>query len=371
MQKSLGKVILVVVIAGLLTGSIAVASAATKVRTVTTSQGTTVDILSITGTVTAVSDPETNSGFFGRFRRRHVEATITDDADGKTYTLEMGPVEAGAITMKVGDKVTVEGTVATRGSKNVVHVWTFTGADGKTVTLRKDDGTPNIETVTVEGEVTEVNRDSASGTDTRPPKSLDTIKVRESDGTEVTVVLGRAGDRISVNVGDKVKVTGFTTPMSATTVMATEFTGADGTTVTLRHLDDVPHGPISAAETVSVEGSVTKISLNEEDDDAAARRKGEPFGTIDIAKADGSSVTVVLGRSVQSISVNVGDKVKVTGVQSPGDATTIIATEFTGADGTTIQLRGPGRAGRGRGAGEGPRGWSGGTCPTGLAGTDS
>jgi len=37
--------------------------------------------------------------------------------------------------MKIGDIVTVEGTSATRNSVKDLQVWTFTDADGKTITL--------------------------------------------------------------------------------------------------------------------------------------------------------------------------------------------------------------------------------------------
>jgi outer membrane lipoprotein-sorting protein len=63
MRKTSGKVVLAIVIAGLLTGGIAIASAATKVRTITTAQGTSVDVISVTGTVTEVStSPTAESG---------------------------------------------------------------------------------------------------------------------------------------------------------------------------------------------------------------------------------------------------------------------------------------------------------------------
>lgn len=186
MRKTLGKVVLAVVIAGLLTGGIAIVSAATKVRTVTTPQGTTVDVISVTGTVTEVSTPstaESSHGFMGMFRRGPAGyAKIKDNADGTIYTLEFGRGEAASMTMKAGDTVTVEGTSATRNSVNELHVWTFTGADDKTVTLCKADGTPNIETVSVAGTVTEVNVPTtttpATGDTTKPaPKAMATIKV--------------------------------------------------------------------------------------------------------------------------------------------------------------------------------------------------
>jgi hypothetical protein len=247
MKKSLGKVVLAVVIAGLLTGGIAIASAATKGRTVTTAQGTTVDVVSITGKVTEVSDPAASGmkqGFMAMLRRGQGYAKITDDADGKTYAVELGCEESAGIAMKVGDTVTIEGTVSVRGTENDLQVWTLTGSDGKTVTLRKADGTPNIETVTVAGVVTEVNQQTAPGEGDfarRPSRVMDAIKVKQADDTVVTVVLGHGANSVMVKAGDTVKVTGFKTPMNANTVMATEFTGSDNKTVTLRGIDDM-HG---------------------------------------------------------------------------------------------------------------------------------
>lgn len=241
MRKTLGKVVLAIVIAGLLTGGIAIASAATKVRTITTAQGTTVDVISVSGTVTEFSTPptaESGKGFMRMFRRGpEGTAKIKDSADGTVYTLEFGREEAAGITMKVGDTVTVEGTSQMRNSVNELQIWTFTGADGKTVTLRKADGTPNIETVSVAGTVTEVNvpaTTTPSNGKTKPaPKAMATIKVKQADDTIVTVVLGRDASTITVKVGEAVKVTGFKMSTDATTIMATSFTGADGKTVTL------------------------------------------------------------------------------------------------------------------------------------------
>src|SRR5664280_1615969 len=129
MRKTLGKVVLAIVIAGLLTGGIAIASAATKVRTITTAQGTSIDVISVTGTVTEVSAPATTTagtGFMGMFRRgSEGTAKIKDSADGTVYTLEFGREEAAGITMKVGDTVTVEGTSQTRNSVNELQIWTF------------------------------------------------------------------------------------------------------------------------------------------------------------------------------------------------------------------------------------------------------
>lgn len=239
MKKNLGKVVLAVVMAGLLTGGIAIASAATTVRTVTTARGTMVEVVSITGKVTEVSNPTTSGTkqrFMGMFRRDHGYAKITDEADGKVYTVELGLKESSGITMKVGDGVTIEGTVSVRGTENKLQIWVFTGADGKTVTLRKADGTPDIETITIAGTVTEVNQQTpaATGKITKPVgRAIETIKVKQADGTIVMVVLGHGEDSITVKVGDTVTVSGFRTPMDAGTVMATSFTGADGKTVTL------------------------------------------------------------------------------------------------------------------------------------------
>ena len=114
MRETLGKVVLAVVIAGLLTGGIAIASAATKVRTVTMPQGTGVDVISVTGTVMEVSTASTTGashGIMGIFRRGPAGyAKIKDNADGTVYTLELGREETAGLTMKVGDIVTVEGT---------------------------------------------------------------------------------------------------------------------------------------------------------------------------------------------------------------------------------------------------------------------
>jgi len=242
MRKTIGRVVLAVVIAGLLTGGIAIASAATRVRTVTTPQGASVDVISVTGTVTEVSTASTTGtshGIMGMFRRGPESyAKIKDNADGTVYTLGLGREETSGLTMKVGDIVTVEGTLATRNSVKDLQVWTFTGADGKTVTLRKADGTPNIETVSVAGTVTEVNVPATTtpftGDTTKPaPKTMATIKVKQADNTIVTVVLGRDVADVTVKVNDVVKIEGFKTPMDANTVMATSFTGADGKKVAI------------------------------------------------------------------------------------------------------------------------------------------
>jgi hypothetical protein len=171
----------------------------------------------------------------GMFRRGpEGTAEIKDSADGTVYTLEFGREEAIGIAMKVGDTVTVEGTARTRNSVNVLQIWTFTGADGETVTLRKADGAPNIETVSVAGTVTEVNVSTTTGGTARPaPKAMATIKVKQADDTIVTVVLGREASSIAVKVGDVVKVEGFKMPVDTNTIMATSFTGADGTKIAI------------------------------------------------------------------------------------------------------------------------------------------
>jgi len=242
MRKTLGKVVLAVVIAGLLTGGIAIASAATKLRTVTTPQGTSVDVISVTGIVTEVSSAGTTGngrGIMGMFRRGpEGYAQIKDNTDGTVYTLELGREESASIAMKVGDIVTVEGTSETRNSVKELQVWTFTGTDGKTVTLRKADGTPNIETVSVAGMVTEVNVPTTTaptaGDTTKPsPRAMATIKIKQIDNTVVTVVLGRNAADVTVKVGDVVKVEGFKTPMDVNTITATSFTGADGKKVAI------------------------------------------------------------------------------------------------------------------------------------------
>src|SRR5450830_1665160 len=226
MRKTIGRVVLAVVIAGLLTGGIAIASAATRVRTVTTPQGASVDVISVTGTVTEVSTASTTGtshGIMGMFRRGPESyAKIKDNADGTVYTLGLGREETSGLTMKVGDIVTVEGTLATRNSVKDLQVWTFTGADGKTVTLRKADGTPNIETVSISGTVTEVNvpattTPSTVDTTRLAPQAMATIKVKQADNTVLTVILGRNAADFTVKVGDAVKVEGFKTPMDANT----------------------------------------------------------------------------------------------------------------------------------------------------------
>ncbi|MHB8106589.1 MAG: hypothetical protein ACYDH4_04075 [Candidatus Cryosericum sp.] len=372
MRKTLGKVVLAVVIAGLLTGGIAIVSAATKVRTITTPQGTTVDVISVTGTVTEVSTPptaESGKGFLGMFRRGpEGAAKIKDSADGTVYTLEFGREEAAGITMKVGDTVTVEGTSQTRNSVNELQIWTFTGADGTTVTLRKADGTPNIETVSIAGTVTQVNVPAtttpSNGKTTKPaPLAMMTIKVKQADGTIVTVVLGCNAADVTVKVGDAVKVEGFKTPMDANTVMATSFTGADGKTVTLRGLDGMGGGRGMQGESVTISGTVTEVAQMTTVPSTGSTTKPAPkaMATIKVKQADGTIVTVLLGRDASTITVKVGDAVKVTGFKMSTDVTTIMATSFTGADGKTVTLGGKGFGADGvRGGQGGGRGFHGG-----------
>jgi hypothetical protein len=359
MRKTLGKVVLAVVIAGLLTGGIAIVSAATKVRTVTTPQGTTIDVISVTGTVTEVSSASTTDngqGIMGMFRRGSAGyAKIKDNADGTIYTLQLGREEAAGITLKVDDTVTVEGTSETRNGVNELHVWTFTGADGKTVTLCKADGTPNIETVSVAGTVTEVNVPTtttpSTGDTTKPaPKAMATIKVKQADGTIVTVVLGHDASSVTVKVGDAVKIEGFKTPMDANTVMATSFTGADGKTVTLRGLDGMGGGREVQGESVSVSGTVTEVTqatTTAPSTGDTTKPSPEAMTTIKVKQADGTIVTVVLGHDASSVTVKVGDAVKIEGFKTSADANTIMATSFTGADGKTVTLGGKGFGGCG------------------------
>ena len=385
MRKTIGKVILAVVIAGLLTGGIAIVSAATKVRTVRTPQGTSVDVISVTGTVTEVSSastPENGKGIMGMFRRGpDGYAKIKDSADETVYALELGREEAAGITIKVGDVVTIEGTSETRNGLNELHIWTFTGADDKTVTLRKADGTPNIETVSVAGTVTEVNLPTTSaapspGNTTRPgPKAMATIKVQQADDTIVTVVLGHEASNIAVKVGDAVKIEGFKTPMDANTVMATSFTGVDGKVIALRGLDDKGGPRGIQGEKVGVSGVVTEVTqpaTTTPSTGEATRPDSDAMATIKVKQADGIVFTVLLGDDAGSITVNVGDAVKIEGFKTPIDANTIMATSFTGTDGNTVTLGGrgfggpgkPGDRGVGQGAGCGFRGgmmggWSG------------
>ena len=359
MRKSLGKVVLAVVIAGLLTGGIAIASAATKVRTVTTPQGTSVDVISVTGTVTEVSTPTTadsGKGFMGMFRRgSEGTAKIKDSADGTIYTLEFGREEAAGITMKVGDTVTVEGTSETRNSVSVLQIWTFTGADGKTVTLRKADGTPNIETVSVAGTVTEVNMPTttapSTGDATKPaPKAMATIKVKQADGTIMTVVLGHDSSSVAVKVGDTVKVEGFKTPMDTAMIMGTSFTGVDGKTVTLRGLDGMGGGRSIKDESVSISGTVTEVTqatATIPSTGDTTKPAPQAMTTIKVKEADGTMLTVLIGHDASSIAVKVGDAVKIEGFKTSADATTIMATSFTGADGKTVTLGGKGFGGCG------------------------
>ena len=383
MRKTIGKVVLAVVIAGLLTGGIAIASAATKLRTVTTPQGTSVDVILVTGTVTEVSTPgtaESTKSFMGMFRRGpDGYAKIKDNADGTVYTLELGREEAAGITMKVGDVVTVEGTSETRNGLNEFYVWTFAGADGKTVTLRKADGTPNIETLSVAGTVTEVNLPTtcaapSPGDTTRPgPKAMATIKVKQADGTIMTVILGHDSTSITVKVGDAVKIEGFKTPMDANTVMATSFTGPDGKAVAVRDLDDKGGPRGIQGESVSVSGIVTEVTpaTTTPSTGDTSRPACEVMATIKVKQADGTVFTVLLRVDASSITVQVNDVVKIEGFKNPQDASTIMATSFTGTDGKTVTLGGrgfggygkPGDRGVGQGAGRGFRG--------GMMGTDS
>jgi hypothetical protein len=365
MRKTLGKVVLAVVIAGLLTGGIAIVSAATKVRTVTTPQGTSVDVISVTGTVTEVSTAstaESGKGIMGMLRREPAGyAKIKDNADGTIYTLQLGRGEAAGITMKVGDTVTVEGTSETRNGVNELHVWTFTGADNKTVTLCKADGTPNIETVSVAGTVTEVNvpitTTPSTGDTTKPaPKAMATIKVKQADNTIVTVVLGRNAADVTVKVSDTVKVEGFKTPMDANTVMATSFTGIDGKAVALRGLDGMGSGRGMQGESVSVSGTVTEVTpatTTTPSTGDTTKPAPKAMATIKVKQADGTVFTVLIGRDASSITVTVGDAVKVEGFKTSADANTIMATSFTGTDGKTVTLGGKGFGGCGMPGGRG------------------
>lgn len=56
---------------------------------------------------------------------------------------------------------------------------------------------------------------------------------------------------------------------------------------------------------------------------------------------------VILGRDASSITVTVGEKVKIKGFKTSADANTIMATSFTGTDGKTITLGGKGFGGCG------------------------
>jgi hypothetical protein len=64
-------------------------------------------------------------------------------------------------------------------------------------------------------------------------------------------------------------------------------------------------------------------------------------------------VIVILGRDASSITVTVGEKVKIKGFKTSADANTIMATSFTGTDGKTVTLGGKGFGGGDRGDGRG------------------
>ncbi len=235
----------------------------------------------------------------------------------------------------------------------MLQIWTFTGTDGKTVTLRKADGTPNIETVSIAGTVTEVNVPTtttpSTGDTAKPaPKAMATIKVKQADGTIVTVVLGHDASSIAVKVGDAVKIEGFKTPMDTDTIMATSFTGADGKTVTLRGLDGMGGGRGMQGESVTVSGTVTEVTqatATTPSTDDATRPVPQAMMTIKVKQADSTVLTVLIGHDSSSITVKVGDAVKIEGFKTSTDAITIMATSFTGADGKTVTLGGRGFGG--------------------------
>jgi primosomal replication protein N len=203
-----------------------------------------------------------------------------------------------------------------------------------------------------------------------------TIKIRQADGTVVTVVLGHNANAVTVKVGDAVKIEGFKTPMDANTVMATSFTGSDGKAVAVRDLDDKGGPRGIQGESVSVSGIVTEVmpATTTPSTGDTGRLAREAMATIKVKQADDTIVTVVLGREASSIAVKVGDVVKVEGFKMPVDTNTIMATSFTGADGTKIAIAAGGfrggcgmRGGQGDGQGAG-RGFRGGmmgpdSCP--------
>ena len=84
--------------------------------------------------------------------------------------------------------------------------------------------------------------------------------------------------------------------------------------------------------------------------------------TIKVNQADGTVVAVVLGHDANTVTVTVGEAVKVTGFKMSTDATTIMATSFTGADGKKVAIAadgfrgGCGDRGDGQGSGRGFRG---------------
>jgi hypothetical protein len=181
------------------------------------------------------------------------------------------------------------------------------------------------------------------------------------------VVLGRDSADVTVKVGDAVKIEGFKTPMDANTIMATSFTGADGKAVTLRGLDGMGGRRDIQGESVSVSGTVTEVTratTTTPSTGDTTKPSPDVMATIKVKQADGTVLTVLLGRDASSITVKVGDVVKVEGFKRSTDANTIMATSFTGADGKTITLGGkgfggcgmPGDRGDGQGTGRGFRG---------------
>lgn len=136
MKKTIGKIVLVVVIAGLLTGGFAIASAATKIWTVTTPRGTSVDVISVTGIVTEVltaGTTENSRGIMGMFRRGPAGYAKIKQADNTIVTVILGH-DASSITVKVGDAVKIEGFRMPM-DEDVIMATSFMGADGKTVPL--------------------------------------------------------------------------------------------------------------------------------------------------------------------------------------------------------------------------------------------
>jgi hypothetical protein len=174
-----------------------------------------------------------------------------------------------------------------------------------------------------------------------------------------------------VKVGDAVKVEGFKTPMDANTIMATSFTGADGKAVTLRGLDGMGGGRGIQGESVSVSGTVTEVTqatTTTPSTGDTTKPTPESMATIKVKQADGTVLTVLLGHDASSITVKVGDAVKVEGFKTPMDANTIMATSFTGADGKTVTLGGKGFGGCGTRDGQGAgRGFHGGMMGPGSA----
>ncbi len=274
MKNKTGKIVLTVVIAGMFLSGIGFASAATRSEKFTGVDGKTVTLQSmggrmgdhrkresvtVTGKVTALTQPTTTTPAKGTQPAFGVgmETLTVQKTDGTIISVMINGNAVKNITVAVGDTVTIEGFTmtapasSTAASMTVIKAEKFTGADGRTVVLHKDDGMSatwkkgsKAESVTISGKVTAVTQPAAAtppakGACPEPGATREMIVIQQADGTSVTVVIGAArATTIKVAVGDGVTVIGFkmmTGAGSATTVvMAEKFTGADGRTVTLQ-----------------------------------------------------------------------------------------------------------------------------------------